>query len=176
MAAALANSGITDWITPQSADDPRPQFDPYDFVRTATGTLYSLSKEGQGTAGPLVTALTVAVVEAAETIASSTTDAAATGDGRLKTPLVGVLDEAANVCRWSDLPDLYSHFGSRGIVLMTLLQSWSQGVDVWGESGMKKLWSAANVKLYGGNVAEDEFLNSLSNMIGTWDKETRSIS
>lgn len=176
MAAALANSGITAWITPQSADDPRPQFDPYDFVRTATGTLYSLSKEGQGTAGPLVTALTVAVVEAAETIASSTTDAAATGDGRLKTPLVGVLDEAANVCRWSDLPDLYSHFGSRGIVLMTLLQSWSQGVDVWGESGMKKLWSAANVKLYGGNVAEDEFLNSLSNMIGTWDKETRSIS
>src|SRR5699024_11841911 len=86
-------------------------------VRPATGTLYSLSKEGQGTAGPLVTALTVAVVEAAETIASSTTDAAATGDGRLKTPLVGVLDEAANVCRWSDLPDLYSHFGSRGIVL-----------------------------------------------------------
>ena len=176
MAAALANSGITAWITPQSVGDPRPQFDPYDFVKTATGTLYSLSKEGQGTAGPLVTALTVAVVEAAEDIASSTTDQAATGDGRLKTPLVGVLDEAANVCRWSDLPDLYSHFGSRGIVLMTLLQSWSQGVDVWGESGMKKLWSAANVKLYGGNVAEDEFLNSLTNIIGTWDKHTRSIS
>lgn len=176
MAAALANSGITDWITPQSADDPRPQFNPYEFVRTATGTLYSLSKEGQGTAGPLVTALTVAVVEAAEEIASATTDQAATGDGRLKTPLVGVLDEAANVCRWSDLPDLYSHFGSRGIVLMTLLQSWSQGVDVWGESGMKKLWSAANVKLYGGNVAEDEFLSALSSMIGTWDKQTRSIS
>jgi hypothetical protein len=25
-----------------------------------------------------------------------------------------VLDEAANVCRWKNLPDLYSHYGSRG--------------------------------------------------------------
>jgi hypothetical protein len=40
-----------------------------------------------------------------------------------------LLDEAANVCRWRDLPNLYSHYGSRGIVLMTILQSWSQGVD-----------------------------------------------
>jgi len=176
MAACLANSFITEWITPRSTADPRPQFNPYDFVRSATGTLYSLSKEGQGTAGPLVTALTVAVAEAAEEIASSSTDAAATGDGRLKTPLVCVLDEAANVCRWSDLPDLYSHFGSRGIIIITLLQSWAQGVGTWGESGMKKLWSAANAKIYGGNVAEDEFLNAVSNMIGTWDKETRSIS
>lgn len=176
MATCLANSSVTDWITPRSMSDQRPQFEPYQFVRSATDTLYSLSKEGQGTAGPLVTALTVAVVEAAEDIASSSSDPAATGQGRLKTPLVGVLDEAANVCRWSDLPDLYSHFGSRGVVLMTLLQSWSQGVDTWDESGMKKLWSAANVKLYGGNNAETGFLESLSDLIGTWDKETRSIS
>lgn len=26
--------------------------------------------------------------------------------GRLKVPLVGILDEAANVCRWRELPDL----------------------------------------------------------------------
>ncbi|MEK8229329.1 TraG/TraD/VirD4 family protein [Oerskovia sp. M15] len=61
-----------------------------------------------------------------------------------------MLDEAANVCRWRELPNLYSHYGSRGIVLDTVLQSWSQGVEVWGESGMKKLWSASNVKVYGG--------------------------
>ena len=38
-------------------------------MRADGGTLYSLSKEGRGTAGPLVTALTVAVVEAAEELA-----------------------------------------------------------------------------------------------------------
>ncbi|MGL5828703.1 MAG: type IV secretory system conjugative DNA transfer family protein, partial [Angustibacter sp.] len=134
------------------------------------GTLFSLSKEGQGTAGPLVTGLTVAVVEAAEELA------ARSPGGRLAIPLVGVLDEAANVCRWSELPNLYSHFGSRGIVLMTILQSWSQGVDVWGEPGMKKLWSASNIKCYGGGVDEEQFLEHLSKVIGDYDQKTRSVS
>ena len=39
-------------------------------------------------------------------------------------------------------------------VLMTILQSWSQGVEVWGRDGMRKLWSAPNIKVYGGGVAE----------------------
>ena len=70
------------------------------------------------------------------------------------------------MCRWRELPDLYSHFGSRGIVVDTLLQSWSQGMSVWGEPGMNKLWSAANVKAFGGGVSEDKFLQSLSTLIG----------
>jgi type IV secretory pathway TraG/TraD family ATPase VirD4 len=88
---------------------------------------------------------------------------------------VGVLDEAANVCRWRDLPDLYSHYGSRGIVLETCLQSWSQGCEVWGREGMDKLWSAANIKLYGGGVAEIAFLEDLSKTLGDYDKPTRSV-
>ncbi|OBA46577.1 TraG/TraD/VirD4 family protein [Kocuria sp. ICS0012] len=77
-----------------------------------------------------------------------------------------MLDEAANVCRWANLPDLYSHYGSRGIVVSTFLQSWSQGVDVGGESGMRKLFSTANVVTYGGNVKEEGFLKMLSELIG----------
>ena len=57
---------------------------------------------------------------------------------------------------------MYSHFGSRGIVVDTLLQSWSQGTARWGDAGMKKLWSAANVAVYGGGVKEKEFLSLLS--------------
>lgn len=84
----------------------------------------TLERHGQlgqqlATVGPLVTALTIAVVEAAEEFASRS------AGGRLATPLLGVLDEVANVCRWRALPDRYSHYGSRGIVLMTVLQSWS---------------------------------------------------
>jgi type IV secretory pathway TraG/TraD family ATPase VirD4 len=90
--------------------------------------------------------------------------------------MLGVLDEAANVCRWRELPNLYSHYGSRGIVLMTILQSWSQGVDVWGESGMRKLWSASNVAVYGGGVKEREFLEMLSALIGDYDKRVTSVS
>ncbi|MDQ4490780.1 TraM recognition domain-containing protein [Sinomonas sp. ASV486] len=171
MASCLTNRQIAHWVTPQGESDGRPMFDPAGFVR-GKGTLYSLSKEGKGTAGPLVTALTVAVVEAAEELA------AASAGGRLAVPMVGVLDEAANVCRWRELPNLYSHYGSRGIVLMTILQSWSQGVEVWGRDGMRKLWSAANIKVYGGGVAEAEFLNELAQLIGDYryTNTTRSHS
>jgi type IV secretory pathway TraG/TraD family ATPase VirD4 len=172
MASCLKVRAIAQWVTPLGgniAGDNRPQFDPHAFVRS-NDTLYSLSKEGKGTAGPLVTALTAATVEAAEELA--TTQAG----GRLSTPLLGVLDEAANVCRWHGLPDLYSHYGSRGIVLMTILQSWSQGVEVWGRDGMRKLWSASNIAVYGGGVKEPEFLGELSQMVGDYDKHTTSRS
>ncbi|QGN34293.1 type IV secretory system conjugative DNA transfer family protein [Microlunatus sp. Gsoil 973] len=170
MATCLTNRSVARWITPPTETSTwRPHFDPTAFV-SSSATLYSLSKEGRGTAGPLVTALTVAVVEAAEEAA------ARSPAGRLPTPMLGVLDEAANVCRWKDLPDLYSHYGSRGIVLMTILQSWSQGVDVWGESGMKKLWSAANIKIYGGGVSEAQFLEDLSRLIGDYDRLASSTS
>lgn len=168
MASCLTNRAVLRWVTDDGSTHRR-HFDPHTFVR-GSGTLYSLSKEGRGTAGPLVTALTVAVVEAAEELA--TTQAG----GRLRVPLVGVLDEAANVCRWRDLPDLYSHYGSRGIVLMTILQSWSQGEEVWGHGGMNKLWSASNIAVYAGGVKEEEFLERLSKLIGSYDKETRSVS
>src|SRR3546814_16873618 len=57
---------------------------------------------------------------------------------------------------------------------MTSLQSWSQGVQVWGRDGMRKLWSASNVAVYGGGVKEPEFLNELSQMIGDYDRRTTS--
>ncbi|KAB1636129.1 type IV secretory system conjugative DNA transfer family protein [Pseudoclavibacter terrae] len=169
MASCLTNRQVSQWVTRTEDHDHRRHFDPHAFVRDG-GTLYSLSKEGRGNAGPLVTALTVAVVEAAEQLAAKSTG------GRLKTPLIGVLDEAANVCRWRELPNLYSHYGSRGIILMTILQSWSQGTEVWGETGMKKLWSASNVKVYGGGVSEATFLEDLSRIIGDYDRISSSTS
>ncbi len=142
-------------MNPSGPNDPRPQFIPEDFI-AGKNTLYALSKEGAGTAGPLVTSLTVATATAAEEYAATQ------AGGRLAVPMVCVLDEAANVCRWENLPDLYSHYGPRGIVVSTFLQSWPQSIDVWGESGMKKLFSTANVFTYGGNVKEEGFLKMLT--------------
>lgn len=166
MAACLTNRRVTDWITPPA--QPRPEFQPEQFV-TGPGTLYSLSMEGAGNAAPIITALTVAVTKAAE-------QRGIEAGGRLNPPMLAALDEAANVCRWAELPNLYSHYSSRGIILMTVLQSYSQGVAVWGEEGMKKLWNAANVKVYGGGVVDTDFLSSLSTIVGEYDKVTRSSS
>jgi type IV secretory pathway TraG/TraD family ATPase VirD4 len=59
---------------------------------------------------------------------------------------------------------------------MTILQSWSQGVEVWGREGMTKLWSASTVKVYGGGVSEVEFLENVSKLIGDFDLLSRNVS
>src|SRR5690606_36005455 len=56
MVRALKIRGIHPWVTRNGPFDRRPHFDPREFVNSG-GTLYSLSREGNGSAGPLVTAL-----------------------------------------------------------------------------------------------------------------------
>jgi hypothetical protein len=140
------------------------------IVEKARGdTLYSMSREGKANAGPIVAALTIAVTEAAESYAKSC-------GGRLPVPLTVQLDEVANVCRVRQLPDWWSFWGSHGIVATAYLQSFSQGVSVWGTEGMNKLWSASNVKIYGGNVGEEEFLEMVSKIVGRFDQYSRSLT
>jgi type IV secretory pathway TraG/TraD family ATPase VirD4 len=91
-------------------------------------------------------------------------------------PLIVVLDEVANVCRWPDLPDLYSHYGGRGIYLLAILQSWRQGEDAWGARGMAKLWSAATVRIYGGGDTEVVFLDELRKLTGSYRPQQTSAS
>lgn len=169
MASFLRNADVLPWVTPSCPQDQRPQFDPADFVHSRQ-TIYLISREGRGSARALTAALTVAIVEAAEEYA------ARQPRGRLAVPLTCVLDEAANVCRWPDLPDLYSHYGSRGIVMSTFLQSWSQGVQVWGREGMDKLWSASNVRGVGSGVGEPDFLDRISRLIGEHDVVSKDRS
>jgi hypothetical protein len=64
-----------------------------------------------------VAGLTVAVTEPAEEYGKRSPA------GPLPVPMVAVLDKAANVCRWPELPNLYSHYDSRGICLLTMLPS-----------------------------------------------------
>ncbi|WP_420116584.1 type IV secretory system conjugative DNA transfer family protein [Micromonospora sp.] len=164
----LTSRSAMRWCVP-GEDDRRPRFRADEFVRSG-GTLYALSKEGAASSGPIVTALTIAVTEAAERFAT------ASPGGRLRVPMVIILDEAANVCRWAELPNLYSHFGSRGIAVGTWLQSYSQGEEVWGKGGMEKLWGAATVKVVGSGVSGDTFLQMVSALIGDYETPTISTS
>lgn len=163
----LTNEHVVRWVTPP-AEAGIPHFDTDGFVRS-TDTLYLLSQEGKGNATAIVTALTVAVNEAAKEYSQ-------TCGGRVPTPIYICLDEAANVCKWGELPDMYSHFGSRGVCVDTILQSWSQGKDVWGEAGINKLWSASNVKVYAGGVSEVAFLQTISELIGDHYIDSRQVS
>jgi type IV secretory pathway TraG/TraD family ATPase VirD4 len=102
--------------------------------------------------------------------------AAEAAGGRIEPPMLAMLDEAANICKIADLPDLYSHYGSRSIVPVTILQSYRQGVRVWGEHGMAALWSAATIKLVGAGVDDPRFAEDVSRLVGEHDIPIRSVS
>jgi len=183
--ACLRDPQITAWVTPPPtwANNPNGadvangpdgvagslvEFRPEDFPASRQ-TLYLLSKDEGGSAGPLVAALTDRVLRCGVA-------AAERRGGRLDPPMVLVLDEAANICRISDLPALYSHLGSRGIIPLTILQSYSQAVGVWGETGTKALWGAATVKLIGAGMDDPGFAEDLSRLVGDHDVLTVSRS
>ena len=90
--------------------------------------------------------------------------------------MVAMLDEAANICRIADLPDLYSHLGSRGMVPVTILQSYEQGETVWGAKGMAALWGAATKKLIGASVHSPRLARDVAVLVGHHDVPVRSVS
>ena len=158
-ASCLTDPVIMRWVCRQPGLE---EFDPGTFVRSRQ-TLYLLSKDGAGSAAPLVAAFADRVmleaVQAAEEEPS----------GRLDPPLVAVLDEAANICRITELPRLYSHLGSRGVTPLTILQSRTQGRRVWGEAGMDELFGAATVKVIGAGIDDPSFAEDLSRLVGEHD-------
>jgi type IV secretory pathway TraG/TraD family ATPase VirD4 len=165
-ARCLTDPHIMAWVTPPSA--PLPAFDPGVFP-ASTDTLYLLSKEGAGAAAPLVAALADQVFRAAVRHAEA-------AGGRLDPPLLAILDEAANICKIADLPQLYSHLGGRGVIPVTIIQNLAQGQGVWGERGMAALWSAATVKLVGAGLDDARHAEDVSRLIGEHDVAVASMT
>lgn len=164
-AQCLRDPRIMSWVAPHPATQ---EFVAHEFVATRH-TLYLLSKDGAGAAAPLVASL-------ADRVMGVATLAAERAGGRLDPPMVVVLDEAANVCRIADLPELYSHLGSRGVLPVTILQSYRQGTRVWGEHGMDALWSASTCKILGAGLDDARFVEDVSRLIGDHDVAVRSVS
>ena len=156
----LGNREGVRWVEADGPDDERVQFDPDKFVRSTRSTLGCLSQEGQGSFGPMVAAFTLAITQAAENYSKTR------AGGRLPVPLQVILDEAANICRIKSLPDLYSHYGSRLINILTILQSRAQGEAAWGKVGYNKLSGAATVEIVGKGVSDMDHCRELSDRCG----------
>jgi type IV secretory pathway TraG/TraD family ATPase VirD4 len=163
-ARCLRNPAITAWVTPK----PLARLDPHTFLEQAN-TLYLMSKDSGGSAAPLVAALADAMMRAG-------IEASEAAGGRLDPPMVVVLDEAASVSPIRDLPTLYSHLGSRGVIPITILQSKPQGEGVWGERGLNALWSAATIKLIGAGIDDADTAEDISRLIGEHDVAVVTIN
>ncbi|WKX01738.1 TraM recognition domain-containing protein (plasmid) [Rhodococcus aetherivorans] len=156
-------------VTPGQHVHELPEFISAEFVRR-TGTMYALSKDGPGSSSALSSALVGQILTCAEEYSEQQ------ASERMPIPLTAVLDEAANICKLEDLPRWYSHFGGRGIILITFFQSPSQGEKVWGREAFKAMVDACSVIWYGGNVEDDAFLSGLVDAVGTHYVDTESRS
>jgi len=165
-AKCLHDEEIMAWVTP-----PRhfqlPAFDPARF--TISRDVLYLVTESRSAASPLIAGLTDAAMRAGRRSAEQ-------AGGRLDPPMTLVLDEAANICRIADLPDLYSHLGGRGMIPVTILQTYEQGVTVWGEPGMAALWGSATKKLIGAGVDSPRLARDVATLVGHHDVPVRSIN
>ncbi|NUR29095.1 MAG: type IV secretory system conjugative DNA transfer family protein [Catenulispora sp.] len=159
-ARCLIDPQIMAWVTPPK-NGRLPRFDPTRFALTRD-TIYLHSKEGAGAAAPLLAGIVDQIFR------YGVRQAEAAG-GRLPDPMLPVLDEAANICKISDLPLLYSHLGGRGINPITILQNIAQGKTVWGEQGMDALWSAATIKIIGAGLDDARHAEDLSKLVGVHD-------
>jgi type IV secretion system protein VirD4 len=181
--ACLESESLLRYVTPPDTWDltasrarrPREvvKFDPWRFFGGHDGSgrshdsLYLLTREGAGSAAPVVAALV-------DRLFKTTTAIAAARGGRMEPPVRAILDEAANICPIRNLPDLYSYFGSMSVQVVTILQSYEQAVAVWSRSGASKLWSASTWRLIGAGGADRSFLEDMSNLIGPHEVGVRS--
>lgn len=165
-ASSLSSEHNLRWIVPTPGV---PRFDVEQFL-TQNETLYLLSREGELSSAPIIAAFTQRVLRAAETAAT------ARPGGRLDPFLSVVLDEAANIVKIGELPDYYSHYGSRGILVNSIFQNYSQAEAAWGKIGARKLWSAATVKLIGPGTDDPTMTRELATLIGKHQINVTSYS
>lgn len=123
-------------------------------------TLYLMSQEGSGSAGPLLTAMVTRIFEIGNLTSSAL-------GGRVDPPITIVLDECANICRIKQLPELASWLGSKSISVDAIFQSKAQMQAVWGHDRAQALWLAATVKICGAGLQDKGFAEELSGLIGT---------
>ncbi|MGW4019405.1 type IV secretory system conjugative DNA transfer family protein [Rhodococcus ruber] len=157
-------------VTPGQHVHELPEFISAEFVARRIDTMYALSKDGPGSSSAISSALVGQILSCAEEYSEQQ------DSERMPIPLTAVLDEAANICKIEDLPRWYSHFGGRGIILITFFQSPSQGEKVWGREAFKAMVDACSVIWYGGNVDDDAFLSGLVDAVGTHYVDTESRS
>lgn len=136
------------------------EFDVESFL-DGDNTLYLLCEAGGiSSAAPVVTALAADI----ERVVRRRSQRTATG--RLTRPLTLMLDEATNIAPLPTLPQMMTTGGGQGLMVQVIVQSFSQLVDRWGESGGRTIFNAAGVKLILGGSEEVGFLEEVARLSG----------
>ncbi|WP_240437642.1 type IV secretory system conjugative DNA transfer family protein [Sciscionella marina] len=177
--SCLDSEALLRWVTPPDTwEHPPDRIEPIaklDLWQLLTPpgarhpSLYLLSREGEGSGRPIVAALIGELIQVS-------VHAATAQGGRLDPVVTLPLDECANIVRLPELPSWMSWFGSMGLSVTVVLQSREQGRATWGREGFDALWSAATIKTVGAGLADPDFAEDLSRLVGDHKVEETSTS
>lgn len=165
MASALVHDHLMQWVRPTAGI---PVFEPEQYLQ-GKDTLIALSKGSSGVVTGLMTILWESIFETAERLSEE-------NGGRLPVPFVVDLDELGNTVKLRKLPEWYTHFGSRGILVCSYIQSAAMGRSLFGESDWKTLTDAAGIFVYGGGARDPGFLRDISALIGQHDEKMTTVT
>ncbi|MDR2280016.1 MAG: TraM recognition domain-containing protein, partial [Gordonia sp. (in: high G+C Gram-positive bacteria)] len=173
----LQDEEVLRWVTPPESWEEAPdreieELDLWSLYMPTPGnvpSLYLMSEEGAESAGPVVAAMV-------DTLFKLSKQASSAAGGRCDPPPSFVLDEAANICRIEDLPAQASHLGSRGVLVDVILQSYQQGMGVWGRERMGAMWGASTCRIVGAGLQEISDARMISDLIGTHEVWKKSYS
>ena len=146
------------------AVDPDEGFD-FDYQLGEGATVFALGKDrsaGNGGVGALITAFADEYFLAAELRASRQR-----GRRRLDPPLLAALDEAPSIVPLPGLPALVADGRGRGITVITVMQSFSQAVERWGQSAAETMRNAMTITAVFGGLGVAKDLRELEDLCGT---------
>jgi type IV secretory pathway TraG/TraD family ATPase VirD4 len=139
-------------------------FSATDFLHQAD-TVFVVAPSDETT--PLA-ALVVGLVEEIRSEALRASNAT----GALSLPLLLALDEIATICPLPSLPQIAAEGGGRNIVLLAVLQDFSQAAARWGRDVADGLLTLAGAKLVLPGLADAETLQRLETLIGKrWSQQ-----
>jgi len=100
------------------------------------------STGAQLSVAPLVAAIIEDLVDRGRRLAAHSTG------GRLDSPLLLVLDEAANIAPLPTLPSPLADGGGVGIPTVAVFQSLAQARARWGDAATDAMWAASTIKIH----------------------------
>lgn len=145
-------------------------FDADRFVRSADTVYITAPSHLQSVTAPLVVGLL-------EEIRQATYKFARTRDHGAPSPppVLWALDEVANIAPIRKLPAIVSEAGGQGLQIMACLQDLSQARVRWGPASDGFL-SLFGTKVVFAGIADKTTLESLSTLVGDWDRPYTAIS
>jgi type IV secretion system protein VirD4 len=148
-------------------DDQHPEFD-IDAFLMSRDTVYLVGENTPGSnIAPFFLAFTAALHSRAKVLATRR-------PGRRHDPAVlFVIDEAALICP-VPLDSWAADSGGRGICLWIAAQAYSQLEQRYGVLGARTIKGSANVQILLGGIADDEYLESVSKLVGDHDVDRPS--